>query len=337
VSREVVGDAPDDAGSLMLREPPRTTSTLPPRPAGPVRLAPGGTDGIGGQPGGLPRQRSPRRSRVLVSALGLLALIGGAAFGWTASDAPGAGNVGDDVTRGTAASATVVTMYGRFDVQGQVQLDTLVRVVNLGRLPIDITGSEVAYLAAQTDSVSRVPLMVEAGGSALLRLASRLACASPLPLSLPPLTLRRADGLNRSLALDGARAELTRICSGGRASGRSLQVVSAGRDGERFRVMLDVPSGRTVRVLAMSAGNVALTGRPLPGDVDGQVRTIWLDPPTACAVSWRTQGIPRALDVRETGVTDRAEVAGVGGSLLHLDIGYELSRWLLDRSCSGRV
>ncbi len=343
MSREVVGEAPDDAGSLMLREPPRTTSALPPAPGGPVDLvepverpSTGPHPGDGLQPDDLP-PRSRRRSRLLVAGLGLLALAGGAVFGWTASDAWGGSSVHDVAARGTAASATVVMMSGRFDPQGQAHLDALIRVVNLGTLPIGITGWEVAYLAAQTDSVSPVPLTVEPGQSVLVRLAGRLVCTSPLPLSLPALTVRRADGSNRPLAIDGASAELARSCSGGRRAGQSLELVSARRDGARLRLVLDVPSGRTVRVLAMSAGTVVLTGRPLPGEVDGQTRTIWLDPPAGCAVPWRTQGIPRGLEVTLTGVADRAEVAGVGGSVMHLDVGYELSRWLLDQACTGRT
>jgi len=324
----VVGDAPDDTGTPLLREPARPSSAVVfdpiPQPRADDEASPAGLTG-------------PRRgSRARVAVLGLLALTAGAFFGWTASDAWGAGREHNDVSLGTAASATVVTMTGRFDDLGQSQLDALVRVVNLGTLPIEITGAQVAYLAAQTDSVSQVPLLVDPGRTALVRLAGRLACASPLPLSLPALTLRRADGLTRPLPVDGATAELTRICSTGRASGQTLQLVSADRDGDRLRLVLDVPSGRTVRVIGVSAGTVALTGRPVPGEVDGQPRAIWLDPPTSCAVPWRTQGLPRSLDVALTGVADRTDVSGVG-AVVHLDVGYTLSSWLLDHACPGRT
>ena len=335
----MVGDAPDDTGTLLLRE--RTVATANAAGGAEAAQAAQAADADpdsrpADQTATTPGRGRRRRSRAIAAATGLLALAAGAAFGWTAGDAWGAGREHNDVNRGTAASATVVTMTGRFDPLGQSQLDALVRVVNLGTLPIGITGSQVAYLAAQTDTVSQVPLTMAPGETALVRLSGHLACSSPLPLGLPALTLRRADGLERALPVDGATAELTRICSSGAASGQSLQLVSAGQDGDRLRLVFDVPSGRTVRVIGISAGEVALTGRPLPGEVDGQPRAIWLDPPASCAVPWRTQGVPRALDVDLTGVADRSEVSGVGARV-HLDVGYTLSSWLLDHACPGRT
>jgi hypothetical protein len=260
----------------------------------------------------------------------LAVLVAGTVFGWTGSGSMSSSLQRDDLARTAAVVATVLDMSGRPDSTGSADIVARVRVVNVGAVPVTVTGAERGFLAARIDQVSRLPADLAVGARLDLQLSVQVACWSPNQLALPALSMRRPDGVLRPVPIDGATAELARVCNLGDPKSHTLVLQDVRRDGDRLRLVMVVPSGRTVRIMDVAAGEISLTGRPLPSTIDGQPRAMWLDAPSSCDVSWRTQGFPRTLDLTVDGTID-----GVGRSHVVIDAGYALAGWLLSGPCRG--
>ncbi|MFZ0159770.1 MAG: hypothetical protein WAL50_12125, partial [Kineosporiaceae bacterium] len=276
------------------------------------------------QPGPLGSRRA--RAAAHAAAHGL-----GAAIGWT-----GAGTWAEPPPPLDQAVSAVVLEIGIHPGTGVTA--ARIRVINLGWEKVSVTapgavaGAQWSGLAARPTGLDPAESTVPGGTSRDFTAPLTVSCTSPLPLGLDPLIATRSDGQTRSIPLRGAAVELDRLCATGPARG-VLRITDIGRDGPRMQVRLTVPGGRSIRVVGIEVGGLALTGRPLPAQVDGQVRSIWLDPPRSCPASWRTLGAPRALDVIIEDPFDQS--AGSTRTRISLVTGDDLASWLLDAGCPG--
>jgi hypothetical protein len=113
-----------------------------------------------------------------------------------------------------------------------------------------------------------------------------------------------------------------------------LGLVRAGIEGDRLRLSLSTLGGRTLRLLAMSVDDVALTGRPLPSTMDSPTRVMWLNPPTTCPDVWRTRGLPNTVHATIATSLDR-RYDGEGTADVSLSVGAVLAQWLSTTACKG--
>ncbi len=163
----------------------------------------------------------------------------------------------------------------------------------------------------------------------------QVGCASPQGLRLPDLRLSTPDGLvTVEVPVDAAAPALAAACDG---SGTRPAIVEASAvparsevarfvDGDRLRLSVVAPSGRTTRVVGARVGGLELFGDPLPMTVDGTPRALWLDQPIACDPSLTRGGLPTALDLDVD--------AGAGQvATVRVAIGAPLVRWLLAGPC----
>lgn len=309
MSREVQGDAPADA----TRTAARTLGASPWRP-GPGRW----TLLLTG-----PADRAPAGWRA-VAAL-LAALLTGA-LGWLAAGAwqpPPAPPAPEPVT------ATVLTARAEGDRPVPVRGRMRVAVQNGGTDPVSVVGFEPPRDAGFVMSLDPRRTEVPARGRIELTVQFAVRCGSAVPLDLPGLRIRRPDGGLRPLPLAGVTDALARMCTGWTGQ-EPLVLQEAARDGDRLRLLLRVPGGRSTRLDAATAGTVPLTVSDLPITVDGGGTTVWLAPPARCPVRWQQSGLPRVLSLQ----------ADLGGpAVLSLVVGPQLSDWILDTACrpTGRT
>lgn len=275
----------------------------------------------------------PRRRRVLAGvAFAVGVLIGWPAVGaasWTpaVSDPPG-----------LSLAATLLDLHADPDAaspapgsDARLSVIADLQVTNLTGEAITLDGPGAPLTAARVRRLTPSSTTLAARTGRRVTAAIEIGCGSPQPLDLPPLRIARADGRRGNVPIDGAASELTAWCARHRPE-QALQLRRVVVDGERLRVDLTMPSGRTALVAQLEAGGVVLTGRPLPAMVDGQVRSIWLDPPGDCDARWLADGFPSALELTlevpatpERGSRSWSRLAG----------GAILPQWLLDTSCSG--
>jgi hypothetical protein len=217
----------------------------------------------------------------------------------------------------------VVTFSFATSAQGEgLRADLDVRVRNTSTEPMDVLGAQGSFRAAQVTGIDALPRTVPPGDVTILKVHVVALCSSPQPLTLPGLSVRGPDGVRRELPVQGGSAALTDVCQTGPSP--LLEVVTTRADGDRLALTLRAGSGRSTRVLALRAGGVLLSGTPLPAGIDGQGRTVWLDPPTACSPTWVSADLPDTLD------TD----VDVGGpATVRLRVGPALPAWLLERAC----
>jgi hypothetical protein len=206
-------------------------------------------------------------------------------------------------------------------------VNVVVRVTNLDRDPIVITGAEASFDAGAVDAVTPDSLPVTAGGSAEVVAHAAVDCRSPTPLRLYPLQIRLGDHSLTTIPVVGATAVLARICQAQGPALRVLDLVAVTpQPDHRLRVTLTSPTGRTTQVLGLHAGGVPLDARPLPGSVARDAVTFWIDPPDRCPAEWQAVGLPRTLTVDgDTG----------GPVSVTVDAGYPLARWLRAGPCAG--
>jgi hypothetical protein len=325
MSREVLGQADDE----VIDVPTRAVSLRDIRNAADIS-----TDGAAAEspadaanaPHAGPRGSRRARAAALSAALGL-----GVAIGWT-----GTGTWAEPPPPLDQAVSAVVLEIG--NKHGTGAISARIRVINLGRDAVSITapgavaGARWSGLAARPTGLDPADSPVPGGESRDFTAPLTVSCASPLPLGLDPLIATRSDGQARSIPLQGAAVELDRLCATGPARG-VLRLTDIGRDGARMQVRLTVPGGRSIRVVGIDVGGLALTGGPLPAQVDGQVRSIWLDPPKSCPASWRALGVPRALDVIIEDPFDHSVEST--RTRISLVTGDDLASWLLHAGCPG--
>jgi hypothetical protein len=222
------------------------------------------------------------------------------------------------------AWAVAVDLRPRGGGGRRLAADVVVRVTNLGRTPLTITGHEASFDAGAIESVTPAPAGVAVGRTTDVVVHAVVDCGSPQPLRLYPLQLRRADRTLVGVEIAGATAVLARLCDASGPEAQVLRLVSVQRDDARLRLVMRSPTGRTTQVTGLSAGGVALDGRPLSGSFDGRDRVLWIDPPATCPPEWVTAGLPRTVTL---------DVDAGGPATVTLDAGYPLVRWLQDGAC----
>ncbi|MBK8075559.1 MAG: hypothetical protein IPK24_08330 [Kineosporiaceae bacterium] len=286
-------------------------------------------------PPDVPTRALPVRRRRALAGLTFAAgiLVGWAAFG-TASWTPAVAD-----PPGLSLAATLVDLHaaGPDPTGGPQGADPPLSVIadlavaNLTGQAITLDGPGAPLTAARVRGLTPSSPRIAAQAHRQVTAAIEISCGSPQALDLPPLQITRADGRRGSVPVDGAASQLTAWCARQRPE-QALLVRQVVADGERLRLDLTVPGGRTALVAQIEVGGVVLTGRPLPAMVDGQVRSIWLDPPGRCQDTWLAAGIPTAFDL-----TVEAPAAPERGarSWSRLPGGASLAQWLLDSSCSG--
>lgn len=266
-----------------------------------------------------------RRRRTAVAALAAAVAVGGV-VGWSS-----AGSWRSTQTRGALltsmdAAASVVRAVPHDQDVEQSTLGLTVQVTNKGPVPFELLGGEGAFTAASIDRVDGVPVTVQAGGAVEVVVNTTVICPSPRALRLPPLSIRGEDGVRRSLEVAGAAATLIRLCSTSRRQ-PLVAATAATQDGPRLRIQLQAPGGRSTRIQEVRLGGVLVRARPQPLVVDGENRTLWLEPAAECDPSWIATALPRSLEA----VVD----AGGGNARLQVDVGPALSRWLLGGPCAS--
>jgi len=267
-------------------------------------------------------------------ALGAGLLVAAGVVGWFGPVAGSASGLPRDPPAATPAAAVVLDVRpdrGLPEDLGRPWIVTArIEVASLGHQGITVTGTGAPITAAEPTHLTPASLTVPAGARRVLAVSVRLTCGSPQQLDLPGLRVQRADGVRALVPVDGAAAELTSAC-GSVFPDQVIRVERVVRDDRRLRVDLTVPGGRTARIQGISAWGVALTGRPLPADIDGQVRSIWLDPPAECAPIWLDAGLPTTLDLTLSGLIDSVHAATRSHRRVVVDV--PLARWLLETAC----
>ncbi len=282
-------------------------------------------------PGTVTDQRPRIRPASRLAALVVAALTAGAAAGWSGTGLQAQASPPVDVAVWAAVSTIDDTgADGAMTARIRVVNDGRERVTMTARIPA--TGAPRWSRAAMTAVLDPPSLTVPGGQSADLAAVLQVDCASPLALDLDPVIATRPDGTPRPIPVQGAAGELMRICA---ARAAVLRLHRADRDGGRLRVGLTVPGGRSLRVVAVTVGGLELTGRPFPAQVDGQVRSIWLDPPATCPPSWKALGVPRVLTVIAEDPYDQG--TGSSRSRITLLVGDALAAWLMDAGCPANA
>lgn len=340
MSREELGDAPADVAtrtrsSRGLPRPPRPAddaadparqthpadpahSTDPAKQADPADAADPAPTAPGRGSGSTGRRA---RGAVLAVVTALSALAGWAGSrGWAGSQDP------DSLLGGPVAWAVVVDSRPRGGSSQRTLVDLVVRVTNLGRTPLSLNGAEASFDAGAIEAIGPDGASIAPGASIDAVALASIACRSPQPLRLYPLQVRRSDRSLRSVEIAGAAAALTRVCHAQGPDAQVLSLIRASEDGERLRVVVHSPTGRTTKVEGVHARGVAFTGRPLDGTFDARERVIWLDRPRTCPAEWLRTGLPRTLTF---------EVDPGGPATVTLDAGFALARWLRTAPCSG--
>jgi hypothetical protein len=336
MSREVLATLPD-AGTpgrpstqrpntrspSTQRPSTRRPNTQSPNAQSPSTRRPNGYPAAGHAPAqGAAAPHGNTRRRLL--ALALAAVLG-----------LGAGWAGDGIWRSTqsaearlraAGLAVAVTDARRTaDTATRLSADLTVQLTNLGLVPVQLIGSELAHGAAAVVSIDPPRVTVPVGDTRTAVLRVDVGCRSPQPLDLPPLQVRTPDGGLMSVAADGSGQVLADLCEAGPEVDHLVRQVGVSRDGAQLKVAV-VASSRTTELHSIRAGDVPLQGRPLPTTVNGVTRTIWLEPPTGCPLAWQRNGLPESLELD----------VGVGtGATVRIPVGYALAEWLLDGPCRG--
>ncbi len=319
MSREVLGQGDDE----LLDAPTRAIPLRSLRPAADITTD--GTRPLGAVAATDQRSRTRRTSQL--ATLVAAALAAGAAAGWSGTGTQARTSHPVDV----AVWAAVSTID---DAGARGAMSARIRVVNDGRERVTITaripatGAPRWSRAALTAVLDPPALTVPGGARADLAAVLQVDCSSPLVLDLDPMIATRPDGTARPIPVQGAASELMRICA---ARAAVLRLHRADQDGGRLRVGLTVPGGRSLRVVAVTAGGLELSGRPFPAQVDGQVRSIWLDPPTSCPQAWQALGVPRVLTVIAEDPYDQG--SGSSQARITLLVGDALAGWLMDGGC----
>jgi hypothetical protein len=262
-----------------------------------------------------------RRPTALAVAVAL-----GIAAGWVADTAWRSAQTTDARLRTAGLSSVVIDAQHTGDTPNRMTADLTVALGNLGLVPVQLIGSEITYDAVAIVSIEplRVTVPVNATRTAVLQVA--VGCRSAQPLELPALQAQTPDGALLTLPTDGAGQALADLCDASSDADRVIRQVGVARDGNRLRVSLTAGSGRTTELQQVRAGGVRLDASPLPATVDGEVRTLWLEPPASCAPSWQRTGLPETIDLD---VDVGADVT------VTVPLGYALAAWLLDAPCRG--
>lgn len=309
MSREELGD--DDARSAVPSQ--RVPLLAPPAPAPDPS-----TD--------VPADLSPAARRRIRAALLAVVLVLAGTTGWIGGRAWGGSVDPDAVLDGPIAWAAVVGTRPLGGSGNRALVEVVVRVTNLGRTPLILTGAEASFDAGAIEVVSPDSLPIPPGGTVDAVARASVACRSPQPLRLYPLQVRRSDHSLHSIEIVGSAAALTRVCHAQGPTSEVLTLVRVTEDGERLRLVVRSPTGRTTKVTGVHAGGVTFTGRPLDGAFDARERIIWLDRPRTCPSEWLSGGLPRTLTF---------ELDPGGPAALNLDAGYALARWLRAGPCAG--
>lgn len=333
MSREVVGTAEPDAVTVAAHPAPPAQPAAQPAPPAPA-VVPAVVPAVA--------QVRPDRRRRAVAAVLVGAALLGAALGWS-----GAGSWRDAQRREVAlasagASAVVVgldtSLSGlRPAVSGADRRTAVlqVSVLNLGAVPLRVTGRSDSWSAVRILAVEPAGADVAAAARRDVRVAVEVDCTSPQALRVPPLQFTSPDGLVRDIAVDVTAPALADLCAAGMNGTQELlrgRVADRGSDvarlvdRDRLRLVLVSPSGRTTRVVAIRAAGLALDADPLPATVDGTPRYLWLKPPTGCDASVLRVGAPRHVDVDVD--------AGSGQTAtVRLRLGDLFAGWLLAGPC----
>jgi len=278
------------------------------RPVVPARLA-------------APTPQDRRRAAALLAVLLVCGVIG-----WFAGDQWQTSQDRAEALGGVTASATVIDtrLDGGTDLRATAGLT--VRVSNLGRQPFTLTGQEASFDAGEITQVTPRGLAIEAASYRTVVLDVSVVCASPRPLRLPPLQVRGADQVLRSVPVDGSAAALASLCEALTPRLHMVRLLAVGLDGPRLRLLIDSPTGRTTQLLGVSAGGVPLLAGATPSVLDAMGHTVWIDPPADCPPAWTRAGVPRALDL----------LVDAGGPVtITLDTGLAMPRWLLAGPCAA--
>jgi hypothetical protein len=262
--------------------------------------------------------------RLAVTSLVLLIALSGVA-GWMG------GRMWDDNLEPAPADApvawaTTVDARPRGESARRVLADVTIRITNLSRTPVTLTGAAATFDAGSIEAVTPDSVVIPVGASAETVAHASIACRAPQPLRLYPLQIRRDDHSLVTVRIIGDAAALTRICDAQAPDTRILAIVRTDEDGDRLELVLRSPTGRNTRVTALRAGGVTLTDHPPDDPVDGREHVFWLERPRSCPIEWLSTGLPRTVEL---------DVDTGGPATVTLDTGYVLARWLRAGPCSG--
>jgi hypothetical protein len=264
----------------------------------------------------------------------VLAAVGGTALllGWLGpapwATAPGAAPV---------VLAEPIDLIGSPDATGRLDGVLQLRLRNGGTGPVTVVGPIPGYAAVQIASIPGAPLVAAGRAEVTVLLNVVVECRSSLPLVLPLLRLRDGTGTESALVVRDVVAPLVAACStADHPATLDVPYAAATVEGSRFRLPLRSADGRDVQVLAISAGDADLTGRPLPVLLNTDEVTIWLDRP-ACPHTWDMIGLPTRLQLTVAPYVDPA-FTPEGTAVVTLPFGRALlglSSWAATACRSG--
>jgi hypothetical protein len=276
-------------------------------------------------PAGVPEVPRVRSRQALALTVTLTVAVGLGA-GWAADTTWRSARSTDARLRTAGLSVVVVDTQHTGDAATKLTADLTVRLGNLGLVPVRLIGSGVTYDAAAIVWIEPPQVTVPVDGTRTAVLQVSVDCRSPQPLELPPLQGRAPDGSLISVAADGAGQALADLCDAGTHVDHLVRLVGVSRDGDLLKVSLTAAGGRTTELHEIRAGGVHLDARPLPAAVDGETRTVWLQPPPDCALTWQRTGLPESVQL---------DVDVGADATVTVPLGYALPAWLLDGPCRG--
>jgi hypothetical protein len=245
-------------------------------------------------------------------------------FGWATAGAL-VPSPDDDPTL-DAAAAVIVHVFLRGGDATSAEADLTVQVSDLGQGPIRLVGARASFDAGRIISVPDADGPIEPGRPISSIVHVSVACRSPQPLRLPPLTVRTSSGNARDVPLQGDSAALTQVCSLVSQDLGPVAVTAVDTVGTRLQVSVQSPTGRTTRIVAIRALGVTLLNSGPSDALDGASKAIWLERPETCPPQWRDTGFPLVLDL---------DVDNGGPSRMSAFLGYPLARWLRSACPAG--
>lgn len=231
----------------------------------------------------------------------------------------------------SATSATVTDVVGGADSRQPVRVQVRLAVINAGPDRIRVLEPLVPAGSGAGVEPGWPARDVEPGRIGWVDLTVALDCRSVGAPQLPDLQLELRDGTRTPLPVTDTGL-LLEACARSATAVRPVAVTDPAVTGDgRLSVRLSSPTGRRVDVVAIRAGGVPLTGRPLPATVTGRSElVVRLEAPAGCRPEWRVSGLPSAVSV------DLAPEPGSGArAAVQVRLGPVLTSWLLATSCQA--
>jgi hypothetical protein len=273
-------------------------------------------------------------------------LLTAAACGWWAWRSWTAQRQSDVLARTGRAEAVAVGPGSVSAESGRTRVTWSVVVSNPGlnsirvRAPVpgEVGAQDIGFLQARPRS-----LVIAPGAYKDIVVETVVPCADATPLRAPELLVRGTDGREHAAPVTGALAVVVAACEEQPPGGRALALAGTTRADDVLTLQLTSPTGRRWNVVGVLADGALLSSSAVT--VGAEPADVVLSAPhgaaTACPTTWRTSGVPLAVEVlAHSAPTAGTQPAGPDQLVrsepvrIPVQVGLTLTTWLLDVACA---